>query len=56
MIYGIQVDVDEAAAFLETEGHWQPESRVGNTNWCECGACLQMSSHFSCKCCQDVDS
>ena len=28
----VQVDADQAAASLESEGHWPPESRVGNTN------------------------
>ena len=42
------VDSEEAAASLETEGHWPPESRVGNTNWCGCGACSQMANRLDC--------
>jgi len=34
---------------------WPPESRVGNTNWCECGGkCSPMPNRLDCLCCQDA--
>ena len=49
------VDKEEAAASLETKGHWPAESRVGFTKWCACGACSQTANDLDCFCCQEVE-
>ena len=43
-----QVDAEEAATSQETEGHWPPKGRLGNTNWCKCGARSQLPNRLDC--------
>ena len=50
-----RVDREESATLLETKGHWPPESRVGYTNWCDCGACSQMANRLDCFRCHEVE-
>eukprot|EP00117_Sycon_ciliatum_P000100 scpid100101/ scgid6300/ len=45
---------EEAAVADEVEIVWPPESRVGNTEWCECSHCCSMPTPLNSICCQDA--
>ncbi|XP_065195099.1 P2X purinoceptor 7-like [Sycon ciliatum] len=55
----VNVEEEDASAaasdMIEEEYAWPPVSRVGNTDWCECGQkCTAMPNRLECLCCQDA--
>ena len=47
-----QSDEDEIEPDLDL---WPPASRVGNTDWCQCGKCVARDRRQDCVCCFDYD-
>ena len=47
--------IDPVSSSDENDSEVEEVSRIGNTNWCQCGKCQPMQTYTESYCCQDTN-